>query len=130
MNEFITALQAYLATQQPNYQDNTESILEAPFDAYNESSGFDNATIKADFEELYRIINDKPLKEIDEIIYAVCTPCRDHGKAEIIECIKVGIALAQEIASYQLYSKATLYFTLQLMAALLFVTYIENLLSI
>ena len=35
----------------------------------------DNAAIKADFEELYRIMNDKPLKEIDEIIYAVCTLC-------------------------------------------------------
>ena len=64
------------------------------FDAYNASSGFDNAAIKADFEELYRLMNGKPLKEIDEIICAVCTLCRDHEKAGFIEGVKVGIELA------------------------------------
>ena len=97
MDEFMTALQSKLDTLQPNYPDNAESILEVLFDAYNESSGFDNATIKADFEELYRRMNGKSLKEIDEIIYAVCTLCRDHEKAALIEGIKVGIYLAQEL---------------------------------
>ena len=97
MNEFMTALQAHLATQQPNYPNNAESILEVLFDAYNESSGFDNAAIKADFEELYRLMNGKPLKEIDEIIYAVCTLCRDHEKAGFVEGIKVGMRLAKEL---------------------------------
>ena len=52
MDEFMTALQSKLDTLQPNYPDNAESILEVLFDAYNETSGFDNAAIKADFEEL------------------------------------------------------------------------------
>ena len=90
MDEFMTALQ-------PNYTDNAESILEVLFDAYNESSGFDNVAIKADFEELYRLMNGKPLKETDDIIYAVCTLCRDHEKEEFIEGIKVGISLAKEL---------------------------------
>ena len=51
MEEFMNVLQTKLATQQPNYPDNAESILEVLFDAYNESSGFDNAAIKADFED-------------------------------------------------------------------------------
>ena len=97
MNEFMTALQTHLATQQSNYPDNAESILEVLFDAYNESSGFDNAAIKANFEELYRLMNDKPLKEIDEIIFAVCTLCRDHEKAGFIEGVKVGMSLAKEL---------------------------------
>ena len=97
MNEFMTALQTHLANQQPNYPDNAQSILEVLFDVYNESSGFDNAAIKADFEELYRLMNGKTLKEIDEIIYAVCTLCRDHEKAGFVEGIKVGIYLAQEL---------------------------------
>lgn len=97
MDEFMTNLQKKLDTLQPNYPDNAESILEVLFDAYNESSGFDNAAIKADFEELYRLMNDKPLKEIDEIIYAVCTLCRDHEKAGFIEGIKVGLNLAREL---------------------------------
>ena len=97
MDEFMDALQSKLDTLQPNYPDNAESILEVLFDAYNESSGFDNAAIKADFDELYRLMNDKPLKEIDEIIYAVCTLCRDHEKAGFIEGIKVGLRLAYDI---------------------------------
>ena len=101
MNEFMTALQTHLDTQQPNYPDNAESILEVLFDAYNESSGFDNAAIKADFEELYRLMHGKHLKEIDEIIYAVCTLCRDHEKVGFIEGIKTGVALVRELNSYQ-----------------------------
>ena len=97
MNEFMTALQTHLANQQPSYPDNAESILEVLFDAYNESSSFDNAAIKADFEELYRLMNGKPLKESDEIIYAVCTLCRDHEKAGFIEGVKVGMSLVMEL---------------------------------
>ena len=85
----MASLQTCLDNQQPNYPDNAESILEVLFDAYNESSGFDNAASKADFEELYRLMNGKPLKEIDAIIYAFCTLCRDHKKARFIEGVKV-----------------------------------------
>ena len=97
MEEFMTALQSKLDTLQPNYPDHAESILEVLFDAYNESNGFDNAAIKADFEELYRLMNGRPLKEIDEIIYVVCTLCRDHEKAGFVEGIKVGVSLAKEM---------------------------------
>ncbi len=97
MDAFMTALQSKLDTLQPNYPDNAESILEVLFDAYNESSSFDNAAIKADFEELYQLMNGKPLKEIDEIIYAVCTLCGDHEKAGFIEGVKVGISLINEL---------------------------------
>ena len=97
MDEFMTVLQSKLDTLQPNYSDNAENILEVLFDAYNESSGFDNATIKSDFEELYRLMNGKPLKEIDEIIYVVCTLCRDYEKAGFIEGIKVGMSLVKEV---------------------------------
>ena len=97
MDEFMDALQSKLDTLQPNYPDHAESILEVLFDAYNESSGFDNAAIKADFEELYRLMNGKSLKEIDEIICAVCTLCRDHEKAGCIEGVKVGMSLAKEL---------------------------------
>ena len=93
MDEFMTNLQTKLDTLQPNYPDNAESILEVLFDTYNESSGFDNAAIKSDFEELYRLMNGKPLKEIDEIIYAVCTLCRDHEKAGFLEGVKIGAML-------------------------------------
>ena len=94
MNEFMIALQTHLTTQQsPN-----QNILDLLFDAYNDTTGMDNEEIKADFERLYQLMNGKPLQEIDELIYAVCTLCRDHEKAGFIEGVKVGIGLAQELA--------------------------------
>ena len=97
MNEFMTTLQAKLDDLQPKYPNNAESILEVLYDTYNEHSCFENEQIKADFEELYQRMNGKPLQEMDEIIYAVCTLCRDCQKAEFIEGVKVGIHLAQEL---------------------------------
>ena len=94
MNEYLTALQTHLTTQQSTNQ----NLLEMLYDAYNDTTGMDNAAIKADFEELYRLMHGKPLKETDEIIYAVCTLCRDHEKAGFIEGIKVGMNLARELA--------------------------------
>ena len=94
MNEYLTALQTHLTTQQSTNQ----NILDLLYDAYNDTTGMDNEEIKADFERLYQLMNGKPLKEIDEIIYAVCTLCRDHEKAGFIEGVKVGIGLGQELA--------------------------------
>ena len=94
MNDYLTALQTQLTTQQPTNQ----NLLDLLFDAYNDTTGMDNAAIKADFEKLYQLMNGKPLQEIDEIIYAVCTLCRDHEKAGFVEGVKVGIGLGQELA--------------------------------
>ena len=94
MNDYLTALQTHLNTQQSTNQ----NILDLLFDAYNDTTGLDNEEIKADFERLYQLMNGKPLQEVDEIIYAVCTLCRDHEKAGFIEGFKVGIGLGQELA--------------------------------
>ena len=97
MDEFLTSLQSKLDELQPRYPNNAESILEVLYNSYNEYSCFENEQIKADFEELYQHMNGKPLQEMDEIIYAVCTLCRDHEKAGFMEGVKVGIHLAQEL---------------------------------
>ena len=94
MNDYLTALQTHLAAQQSTNQ----SILEMLFDAYNDTTGMDNEAIKADFEKLYQLMNGKPLQEVDEIIYTVCTLCRDHEKVGFVEGVKVGIGLGQELA--------------------------------
>ena len=93
MNDYLTALQTHLTTQQSTNQ----NILDLLYDAYNDTTGIDNEEIKADFEELYRLMNGKSLKEIDEIIYAVCTLCRDHEKAGFVEGVKVGSMLFREL---------------------------------
>ena len=93
MNDYLTALQIHWAAQQPTNQ----NLLDLLYEAYNGTTGMDNEEIKADFEELYRLMNGKPLREIDEIIYAVCTLCRDHEKAGFIEGIIMGFRLSQEM---------------------------------
>ena len=97
MNEFMITLQEKLDDLQPKYPNNAESILEVLYDTYNEHSCFENEQIKADFEELYQRMNGKSLQEMDEIIYVVCTLCRDHEKAGFMEGVKAGIYLAQEL---------------------------------
>ena len=57
----------------------------------------DDGTIKEDFNELYRLMNGMPLREMDKSIYPVCTLCRDHERAGFVEGIKIGILLAQEL---------------------------------
>ena len=94
MNDYLTALQTQLTTQQePN-----QNLLDLLYDAYNDTTGMDNEEIKADFERLYQLMNGKPLQEIDELIYAVCTLCRDHEKAGFVEGVKVGMSLARELS--------------------------------
>ena len=94
MNDYLTALQTHLTTQQPTNQ----NLLDLLYDAYNDTTGMDNEAIKADFERFYQLMNGKPLKEVDEIIYAVCTLCRDHEKAGFVEGVKVGMSLARELS--------------------------------
>ena len=93
MDECMTSLQSKLDTLQPNYPNNAESILEVLYNSYNEYSCFENEQIKADFEELYQRMNGKTLQEMDEILYVVCTLCRDHEKAGFLEGVRVGFQL-------------------------------------
>ena len=53
--------------------------------------------IREDFNNLYAAMNGKTLREMDQIIYPVCTLCRDHEKAGFEEGVKVDIRLAQEL---------------------------------
>ena len=38
-----------------------------------------------------------PLKEIDNVIYAVCVLCRDHELAGFTEGVKISLRLADEV---------------------------------
>ena len=96
LQAFITALKAYIARQEPNPQCD-ESLLEILFNVYTETNGLDNDTIREDFNALYTAMNGKTIREMDEIIYPVCTLCRDLEKAGFHEGVKVGVRLAQEL---------------------------------
>ena len=51
-----------------------------PYECHNRNSPYDNEQIKEDINELYRQMNGMPMREMDKIVYPVCTLCRDHEK--------------------------------------------------
>ena len=97
MNQFHDVLKRIVADHQPNFGDG-DSVLTMLYEAYSECNRLDDAQIKADFEELYRLMNGMELREMDKIIYPVCKLCRDHERSGFIEGMKLGIRLYSEIA--------------------------------
>ena len=97
ITEFVTRLKVYVEATIPREEDHSPgSLLEMLFNVYTEFNGFDNQIIREDFNALYTAMNGKTLREMDQIIYPVCTLCRDHEKTDFQEGVKVGIRLAQE----------------------------------
>ena len=97
MNEYVTALRKYVAENSPNYGSDAQSILEMLFTYYHECNNTDTDAVKAAFEDLYQRMHGMPLREMDRIVYAVCTLCREHEKAGFVAGVKVGIRLGEEI---------------------------------
>ena len=49
------------------------------------------------FEDLYQRMHGMPFREMDRIVDAVCTLCREHEKAGFVEGVKVGVLLGSEM---------------------------------
>ena len=96
MDNFNDVLKRTIADHQPNFGDG-DSVLSLLYEAYSDCSRLDDDQIKADFEELYRCMNGMMLKEMDQVIHAVCTLCRHHEKTGFIEGIKIGLRLNVEL---------------------------------
>ena len=96
MAEYIQALETYVASHKLNLGDG-ESLLSLLYEAYEDVNRIDDAQIKADFAELYRLLNGMPLREMDWIINPVCALCRYHERNGFVHGVQVGIRLAQEI---------------------------------
>ena len=96
MEKYFEKLRSYIAENPPNFGD-ADSVLTLLYEAYAESNRMDDGIIKEDFNELYRLMNGMELREMDKIIYPVCTLCRDHQRSGFVEGIKVGIRLRSEL---------------------------------
>ena len=99
MNEYVEILKRHVAENPPNYGSDADSILEILFTYYHECNNTDADAVKAAFEDLYQRMHGMPLREMDRIVDAVCTLCREHEKAGFVEGVKVGIGLAREFGS-------------------------------
>lgn len=96
MEKYFEKLRTYIAENPPNFGDG-DSVLTLLYEAYTESNRMDDGTIKEDFNELYRQMNGMELRDMDRIIYPVCTLCRDHQRSGFVEGVKVGIRLRTEL---------------------------------
>ena len=96
MKNYFEKLRTLIAENPPDFGDG-ESVLTLLYEAYAESNRMDDGTIKKDFNELYRLMNGMELREMDNIIYPVCTLCRDHQRSGFVEGVKVGILLSIEV---------------------------------
>ena len=96
IEKYLQKLKEYALANQSVMPDG-ESILGILYESHNENHPYDNEQIKADFHELYEKMNGMPLREMDKIIYPVCTLCRDHEKAGFVEGIKIGMRLEWEL---------------------------------
>ena len=96
MKNFYDVLNRYVSENQPHFGDG-ESVLTLLYEAYSECNRLDDAQVKADFNELYQLMNGIELRDMDKIIYPVCKLCRDHERSGFIEGIKIGIMLAHEL---------------------------------
>ena len=97
MKNFYDVLNRYVSENQPSFGDG-KSVLTLLYEAYSECNRLDDTQIKADFNELYRLMNGMELQEMDKIIYPGCKLCRDHERSGFTEGIKIGIMLARELS--------------------------------
>ena len=100
MEEYLRALETYVASRKLNLGDG-ESILSLLYEAYGDVNRIEDDQIKADFGELYRLLNGISLPEKDWIVNPVCALCRDHERNGFVHGVQVGARLAQEILSSQ-----------------------------
>ena len=97
MEKYFEKLRTYIAENPPDFGDG-DPVLTLLYEAYAESNKMDDGTIKEDFNELYRLMNGMELRDMDKIIYPVCTLCRDHQRSGFVEGVKVGVRLRAEQA--------------------------------
>ena len=100
MEKWYRLILDHLKDHSPDFgDDNAQSVLETLYGYYNQYNRMDTAEIKAGFEDLYEKMTGMPLRDMDEIIYTVCTLCREHEKSGFVEGVKVGVLLAAELQS-------------------------------
>ena len=98
MEEYYRALETYVASRKLNLGDG-ESVLSLLYEAYGDINPMYDDQIKADFAELYEVLNGIPLREMDWIVNPVCALSRDHERHGFVRGVLVGVRLSQETQS-------------------------------
>lgn len=79
--------------------DDVDSVLGLLYNAYyDQNCSDDSDEIKQAFEDLYATMNGKAIREMDEIIYPVCSLCRAHQQFGFTDGLKLGFLLSRELS--------------------------------
>ena len=97
MEEYIRALETYVESRKLNLGDG-ETVISLLYEAYSDNNRMYDDQIKADFAELYQLLNGMPLREMDWLINPVCALCREHERSGFVHGVRIGILLARELA--------------------------------
>ena len=98
MEEFLRKLSAYIAEHpQILHSEDTDTILDALFWAYSETSCADSPTVLRYNENLNRLLNGLPTDRVNTIIDTVNDPCWEHERQGFINGFKIGMRLEREI---------------------------------
>lgn len=89
MEQFRQCVKTYVGSQSAVAEDGA-SVLAMLYSVYSDTNRMDDETIKGDFDELYQAMNGMSLREMDRIIYPVCTLCRDHEKSGFVHGYRLG----------------------------------------
>lgn len=101
MNEYIETLKFYVSQNPPAYTRDANTILELLYYYYRERKAENPEETKENFDDLYHQMHDMPLREMDWIVDDVCTLCREHKKARLLEVLKVGTMIERELSTKQ-----------------------------
>ena len=98
MTELVHTLRSSLENANVNFCNDADSVLSFLYSTYYEHNCSDDSDeIKQAFDELYQVMNGKTLREMDEIIYTVCSLCRSHQQTGFVDGIKLGVLLSREL---------------------------------
>ena len=98
MKKYLAALQAKESTQQANFGNDADTVLGMLCSTYYDlNCKQDTDEVRQAFENLYQAMTGKTLKEKDEVIYATCRLCSLHQQTGVIDGIRLGLCLSQEI---------------------------------
>ena len=96
MITYFERLKVHLENHPPNFGDG-DSVLSMLYECYAESNRLDDGVIKNSFDELYRQMYGQSLREMDKVIYTVCTLCRERERVGFVHGVQIGMLLKTEL---------------------------------
>lgn len=98
MNRYIENLKAFLAERTQKFAyDDAHSILDMLYFYYMDSNPIDNAVIRCQFSELYKVLSNLSFEDSDRVFSLAAALCGTHARQAFTEGVQVGMRLFTEL---------------------------------